>query len=71
MTGSTVTTKQLVLRLYRDLRRYGSQLRYTDRDYYLERIRFEFEQKRDITDPSEIEYCYKRGRALLDRARVV
>ncbi|XP_053686043.1 mitochondrial translation release factor in rescue-like [Sabethes cyaneus] len=59
MTGPSLTTKQLVLRLYRDLRRYGSQLQYTDREYFLKRIRWEFQQKREITDLNEIEYCYK------------
>ncbi|XP_055593656.1 MIEF1 upstream open reading frame protein [Uranotaenia lowii] len=68
---TSLTTKRLVLRLYRDLRRYGSQLQFTDRDYFLRRIRQEFDQSRSLTDPKDIEFCYKRGRELLDKARVI
>ncbi|XP_050081109.1 MIEF1 upstream open reading frame protein [Anopheles maculipalpis] len=65
------TTKRVVLSLYRDLLRYGAQLQYTDQEYFLNRIRREFRQSASLTDPKEIEFCYKRGRALLDRARVI
>lgn len=65
------TTKRLVLRLYRDLQRYGSQLQLTDQSYFRQRIRTEFIQNRNLSDPKDIEFAYKRGRALLDQARVI
>ncbi|XP_052902498.1 MIEF1 upstream open reading frame protein [Anopheles moucheti] len=65
------TSKRLVLSLYRDLLRYGAQLQYTDQEYFLGRIRREFRQSASLTDPKEIEFCYRRGRALLDRGRVL
>ncbi|XP_058832931.1 mitochondrial ribosome and complex I assembly factor AltMIEF1 [Topomyia yanbarensis] len=71
MTIPSVTSKRLVLRLYRDLCRYGSQLQFTDREYFLQRVRREFDQNRNVTDLKEIEFCYKRGRTLLEQARVI
>uniref|UniRef100_A0A1Q3G3U2 Complex 1 LYR protein domain-containing protein n=1 Tax=Culex tarsalis TaxID=7177 RepID=A0A1Q3G3U2_CULTA len=65
------TTRRLVLRLYRNLQRYGSQLQLTDQDYFRIRIRTEFIRNRDLSDPKEIEFAYKRGQTLLDRARVI
>ncbi|XP_049292629.1 MIEF1 upstream open reading frame protein [Anopheles funestus] len=65
------TSKRLVLSLYRDLLRYGTQLQHTDQEYFLARIRREFRQSASLTDPKEIEFSYRRGRALLDRARVI
>uniref|UniRef100_A0A182SHR9 Uncharacterized protein n=1 Tax=Anopheles maculatus TaxID=74869 RepID=A0A182SHR9_9DIPT len=53
------TSKRLVLSLYRDLLRYGGQLQYTDQEYFLNRIRREFRQSASLTDPKEIEFCYK------------
>uniref|UniRef100_A0A8W7Q4C5 Complex 1 LYR protein domain-containing protein n=1 Tax=Anopheles coluzzii TaxID=1518534 RepID=A0A8W7Q4C5_ANOCL len=53
------STKRLVLSLYRDLLRYGAQLQHTDQDYFLNRIRREFRQSASLTDPKEIEFCYK------------
>uniref|UniRef100_A0A182K8H0 Uncharacterized protein n=1 Tax=Anopheles christyi TaxID=43041 RepID=A0A182K8H0_9DIPT len=53
------STKRLVLSLYRDLLRYGGQLQYTDQEYFLNRIRREFRQSASLTDPKEIEFCYK------------
>ncbi|XP_065073434.1 mitochondrial ribosome and complex I assembly factor AltMIEF1 [Ochlerotatus camptorhynchus] len=71
MTIPSTISNRLILRLYRDLRRYGSQLQFTDQEYFLQRVRREFDQHRDLSDPKKIEFCYKRGRALLDQARVV
>uniref|UniRef100_A0A182MX95 Complex 1 LYR protein domain-containing protein n=1 Tax=Anopheles culicifacies TaxID=139723 RepID=A0A182MX95_9DIPT len=53
------TSKRLVLSLYRDLLRYGAQLQYTDQEYFLDRIRREFRQSASLTDPKEIEFCYR------------
>ncbi|XP_062699003.1 mitochondrial ribosome and complex I assembly factor AltMIEF1 [Aedes albopictus] len=71
MTIPSLTSQRLILRLYRDLRRYASQLQFTDQEYFLQRVRREFELNRNVRDQKEIEFCYKRGRALLDQARVI
>ncbi|EAT35858.1 AAEL012000-PA [Aedes aegypti] len=71
MTIPSLTSRRLILRLYRDLRRYGSQLQFTNQEYFLQRVRREFDQNRTLCDPKEIEFCYKRGKALLDQARVI
>ncbi|XP_058460994.1 mitochondrial ribosome and complex I assembly factor AltMIEF1 [Malaya genurostris] len=71
MTIPSVTSKRLILRLYRDLHRYGSQLQFTNREYFLQRVRREFDKNRAVNDPKEFEFCYKRGRAILDQARIV
>uniref|UniRef100_A0A1Q3G356 Complex 1 LYR protein domain-containing protein n=1 Tax=Culex tarsalis TaxID=7177 RepID=A0A1Q3G356_CULTA len=71
MTVHSLTTRRLVLRLYRNLQRYGSQLQLSDQDYFRRRIRTEFIQNRELSDPKEIEFAYKRGQTLLDRARVI
>ncbi|XP_058064840.1 mitochondrial ribosome and complex I assembly factor AltMIEF1 [Anopheles bellator] len=60
-----------VLSLYRDLLRYGAQLKYTDKDFFRARIRAEFRKSASLSDPKEIDFCYKKGRAILERDRVI
>lgn len=50
-----MSTRQLeVLRLYRDLIRYSQRLKYTDVDFYLNRIKQEFAKGKTLEDESEI-----------------
>ena len=44
------------LGLYKQLMRYGQNLKYTDKDFYFRKIRTEFEKNRQLTDPAEIKY---------------
>lgn len=52
-------TKQNILQLYKKLLRYSNSLRYTDKDYYLARVRGEFWKNREITDPEEINFQFQ------------
>lgn len=50
-----MSTRQLeVLRLYRDLIRYSQRLKYTDVDFYLNRIKQEFAKGKTLEDEGEI-----------------
>lgn len=50
-----MSTRQLeVLRLYRDLIRYSQRLKYTDVNFYLNRIKQEFAKGKTLEDESEI-----------------
>ncbi|XP_052860529.1 MIEF1 upstream open reading frame protein [Anopheles cruzii] len=66
-----IVCRRSVLSLYRDLLRYGTQLKYTDKEFFRTRIRSEFRKSSSLTDPKEIDFCYKKGRAVLERARVI
>lgn len=43
-----------ILQLYKQLLRYGRQLKLSDSDYYLYRIRAEFEKNRTLTESEQI-----------------
>ena len=45
--------------LYRKLLRYGRQLQYTDKEYYFNRIRQEFQENRHLTEAKDIEFVFK------------
>ncbi|KAL9891414.1 MIEF1 upstream open reading frame protein [Glossina fuscipes] len=67
----SLPSKQQVLRLYKHLIRYGNQLIYTDKKYFLNRVRAEFKENCKETNPEKIEFSFKRGGALLRNGRVV
>ncbi len=50
-----------VLSLYRSLRRHASTLKYTDKAFYLSRIKSEFVKNRLIEDEQEISKLVKVG----------
>jgi len=52
-------TSHQVLKLYRHLIRYGKQLKYTDKEYYLSRVREEFQQNKNLEKSEEIIFNYK------------
>lgn len=55
---STPTGRQ-VRQLYRDLLRYGRQLQFTDKDYFVNRIRKEFKQAKDIEKTDDIIFYFQ------------
>ena len=59
------------LSLYRQLLRYGRNLRFTDKDYFATRIRDEFEKCRHLNNEADIDYALRKGEALLKKGRVV
>lgn len=48
-----------VLKLYRDLLRYGQELHLTDKSYYRQRIICEFKKNKNLEDESEIAYAFE------------
>lgn len=55
---STPTARE-VLRLYRNLLRYGEQLKFTDVKYYTGRIRTEFSKNKTLKSAEDIEFNFK------------
>ncbi|GLG95182.1 Uncharacterized protein GBIM_02219 [Gryllus bimaculatus] len=53
-------TSSQVLGLYRNLMRYGKQLQFTDKSYFLNRIRKEFKKKKNLTELEDIKFQYER-----------
>ena len=45
--------------LYKSLLRYSQKLVFTDRDFYLNRIRKELKDNKSLTKPEDIEYYYQ------------
>lgn len=48
-----------ILKLYKDLLRYGQQLRLTDKAYFCGRIKKEFKKNKSLTDPSDIQFNFE------------
>lgn len=55
----THPTGQQVLRLYKNLLKYGNQLQLTDKWYYMNRIRNEFKTNKKLKSAEEIEFSFK------------
>ncbi|KAL7736807.1 hypothetical protein ACLKA6_015648 [Drosophila palustris] len=64
-------SRQQVLRLYKHLIKYGNHLTLTDKNYFLGRVRHEFRENRQLTNPLEIEFNFKRGETLLKKGRIL
>ena len=60
----TIPTGRQVLQLYRDLLRYGRQLRFTDKDCFARRIRKEFKQAKNIDNAEDIKFYYQVSREM-------
>lgn len=45
--------------LYKSLLRYSDKLIYTDRNFYLNRVRKEVRDNKNLTKPEDIEYYYQ------------
>ncbi|XP_078045954.1 uncharacterized protein LOC144474691 [Augochlora pura] len=63
--------KQTVLKLYKDLLRYGEHLKYSDKEYFRYRIRKGFKDNKQLTDEREINFHFQKGRKLLSDQRVL
>ncbi|KAF6209800.1 hypothetical protein GE061_015550 [Apolygus lucorum] len=55
-------TAKDVISLYKQLLRYGNQLRYTDRSYFIKRVREEFKSNKQLSTAEEREFFYSRGK---------
>lgn len=57
---TTIITRSCVRRLYKDLLRFGrNELQYTDKNYFYNRIRKEFNSNKNLDRKEDIEYYYK------------
>ena len=63
--------RQTILKLYKDLLRYGENLKYTDRRYFRQRIRQSFKENKQLADQTEIDFQLQKGQKLLQNQRVV
>lgn len=48
-----------VIRLYKDLLRYGQELKHTDKQYFYKRIRKEFKNNKVLANPEEVQFNYQ------------
>jgi hypothetical protein len=62
-----IITRVSILQLYKSLHRYGQQLKFTDKSYFLKTIREEFR----IKETQDIDLLYKKGQALLQNKRII
>ncbi|KAG8182416.1 hypothetical protein JTE90_018304 [Oedothorax gibbosus] len=63
--------RQNVISLYREFLKYSKTLKYTDKDFFLNRIRKEFYDNRNLTSAEEIELHLKRGKNFLSNKRLL
>ena len=47
-----------ILELYKSLMRYSEKLQYTDKNFYQNRVRQEFNKNRTLNSQSDVEYFY-------------
>ncbi|XP_029640348.1 MIEF1 upstream open reading frame protein isoform X2 [Octopus sinensis] len=60
-----------IFSLYRQMIRKARTLSYTDKNFYLHRIRKEFDKNKSITDPHELQRSLEKGKAFLRRDRLL
>lgn len=51
--------RNAILKLYKDLLRYGEELRFTDKKYYRRKIREEFKENKTLTEAADIDFQLK------------
>lgn len=59
------------LALYRSILRYAAKLKYTDKDYFVQKVRKEFKDSKDLTDESQIQLQIEKAKAVLQRKKLV
>lgn len=63
--------RQTILKLYKDLLRYGDNLKYTDKKYFRYKIRKNFKQNKHLIDQTEIDFQLQKGQKFLQNQRVL
>lgn len=63
--------RQQILSLYKNLILYSKTLQFTDKKYYLKRIRTEFQNNKNLQDIKEIEFHYQKGCIFLQNKRLI
>lgn len=52
-------SRQSILKLYKDILRYGETLRFTNKGYFRHRIRVAFKDNKDLTDEAMVDFQLK------------
>ena len=65
----SISTRPIVLSLYRQLLRYGENLQLTDKDYFFYRVRSEYAKNKTLQNNELIRKQITRGEELLKRNR--
>lgn len=52
-------TRTQVLKLYKHLVRYSNNLQFTDKKYFLKKVKSEFKASKSLENPKEIEFAFK------------
>jgi len=52
-------SRQTVLKLYKNILRYGETLRFTDKKYFIHRIRTAFKDNKNLTNEETIDFQLK------------
>ena len=65
----SLTHRSKAVYLYRQLLRYSESLKFTDKNYFCERIRGEYQKNKDLTDTKLISKQITRGEELIKRNR--
>ncbi|CAB0028776.1 unnamed protein product [Trichogramma brassicae] len=60
-----------LLGLYKNLMRYSQNLKYTDKKYFVHRVRKAFLNNRTLTEETEVDFHYQKGLMLLKHKRVI
>lgn len=60
-----------VLKLYKDILRYGEALRFTNKGYFRYRVRVAFKNNKDLTDEAMVNFHLKKGIKFLEAKRVI
>jgi hypothetical protein len=59
------------LTLYRQLMRYGHNLKYTDKSFYFAKIRKEFEKSKNLSTEEEVDFVILKGKTFLKNGRLL
>ncbi|XP_018340742.1 PREDICTED: uncharacterized protein LOC108747644 [Trachymyrmex septentrionalis] len=64
-------SRQVVLKLYKDILRYGETLKFTNKKYFRYRIRTAFITNKDLSDETAINFQLQKGMKFLEAKKVV
>ncbi|XP_018058637.1 PREDICTED: uncharacterized protein LOC108693934 isoform X1 [Atta colombica] len=64
-------SRQVVLKLYKDILRYGETLKFTDKKYFRYRIQTAFRTNKDLSDETAINFQLQKGMKFLEAKKVV
>jgi hypothetical protein len=63
--------RQDVLKLYKEMITYSKSLKYTDKSYFLARMKNEFIQNKDLESADDISHQFNKGKNFLKNKRLL